>query len=296
MRCPKCGAFIRDDSKFCNYCGEILNTRESAARPIITSRPREEIFDVATTVRRDLSPDMPKEVRRPVVIAAIIAATVLLAAVSLIVFTAMRRNQRTVVNVVTSPIETESTVPTTEAPPVTEETEPEPHSIEDVTKTDAASSETPAESGGSEPPEETGAPETEPFDPYETEEGGLVFRVEPGKAVLLKSGNEDAVVYVPAEIDGQPVRAVAEEAFIGQLTLQRVCLREGVRSIGARAFKECLNLKEVVIPDSVSEIGEDAFLNADFTIVSHTNTYAYEYAGRTGYDWREGDALTETGE
>jgi hypothetical protein len=53
--------------------------------------------------------------------------------------------------------------------------------------------------------------------------------------------------------------AVADEAFSGLESLERVTIPAGVRTIGARAFHACRNLAEAALPDSVESIGDEAF-------------------------------------
>lgn len=73
---------------------------------------------------------------------------------------------------------------------------------------------------------------------------------------------EAQVISIPAEIDGIPVKAIGDNAFIGrgkEIKLRRVTVPEGVERIGKNAFQgnEILSIS---LPESLQEIGEGAFM------------------------------------
>ena len=57
MRCPRCGAVLRDDAEQCGFCGEKIVPAVSFEKPIIENRPRDEAFDVENTVQ----PEVPQQ-------------------------------------------------------------------------------------------------------------------------------------------------------------------------------------------------------------------------------------------
>lgn len=68
-------------------------------------------------------------------------------------------------------------------------------------------------------------------------------------------------ITIPAEIDGLPVTAIADEAFIadsaygGCPTLNSITVPEGVTTIGNRAFSCCQDLTYVSLPSTVTSVG-----------------------------------------
>ncbi len=58
---------------------------------------------------------------------------------------------------------------------------------------------------------------------------------------------------------GEHVKSIGEEAFSGCSSLGAVRIPEGVTEIGARAFSGCSSLVTARIPESVTEIGDGAF-------------------------------------
>mgnify|MGYP002236656923 CR=1 FL=1 len=64
---------------------------------------------------------------------------------------------------------------------------------------------------------------------------------------------------IPAEIDGSPVTAVGDSAFLKQQKLQTVSLPDSVQSIGTQAFSGCINLQEITVPAGTQSVGNSAF-------------------------------------
>ncbi len=64
---------------------------------------------------------------------------------------------------------------------------------------------------------------------------------------------------IPAEINGLPVTAIAENAFLECSGLTSVTIPDSIESIGESAFWYCSGLKSVKIPAGVKNIGGDAF-------------------------------------
>lgn len=52
---------------------------------------------------------------------------------------------------------------------------------------------------------------------------------------------------------------IADNAFMGCVSLVKITLPEQVTAIGVSAFNGCTNLKKITVPDSVTSIGEGAF-------------------------------------
>ena len=75
--------------------------------------------------------------------------------------------------------------------------------------------------------------------------------------------NDITELVIPAEIDGVPVKSIANEAFQQYTDLVSVSIADGVTSIGDFAFWGCSGLTSVTLPDSIENIGKAAFSNSD---------------------------------
>lgn len=75
--------------------------------------------------------------------------------------------------------------------------------------------------------------------------------------------NDITELVIPAEIDGVPVKSIANEAFQQYADLVSVSIADGVTSIGDFAFWNCSGLTSITLPDSIENIGEAAFSNSD---------------------------------
>lgn len=64
---------------------------------------------------------------------------------------------------------------------------------------------------------------------------------------------------IPSRIDGRPVTAIGNGAFMGCEGLTSVTIPDSVTAIGATAFAGCTSLTAIEIPDSVTTIGALAF-------------------------------------
>ena len=64
---------------------------------------------------------------------------------------------------------------------------------------------------------------------------------------------------VPATLDGKPVVAIGEGAFLGCRQLTSVTIQKGVTSLGSKAFSGCTRLTTIVLPEGVTAIREKAF-------------------------------------
>ncbi|MBR2912446.1 MAG: leucine-rich repeat protein, partial [Oscillospiraceae bacterium] len=74
--------------------------------------------------------------------------------------------------------------------------------------------------------------------------------------------NDITELVIPAEIDGVPVKSIANKAFQQYTDLVSVSIADGVTSIGDFAFWNCSGLTSITLPDSIENIGEAAFSNS----------------------------------
>ncbi len=307
MRCQKCGAYIRDDSVFCNYCGQKIflhvpkredDLKEEAVRP------RDENFDAApTTPKAEAERKLPQK-QRPWVIALIILAGAIFAVLAVLVYQIQKKNQRIIINPQATPENTQSASRTEredftwEEPsdplPTESPEEPTAEDTESPEETDSPaeefSSESDTDSENTENPEdgdtedtqaaETDDTETEPDAPIpegvEIEYGGMIYLISDGAATLQKCYSDDEVIELPDTIEGVPLTAIGEAAFANCDHLIAIDIPEGVVSFGPYAFTYCRNLRAVVIPGSMTELGEHCFDNAGIPVFIVTD-------GSTGY-------------
>jgi len=82
------------------------------------------------------------------------------------------------------------------------------------------------------------------------------YIIENGAAVITGYGGfEPKVLEIPAELDGIPVRAIGDAAFLNFEKITKVIIPENVEEIRARAFSGCWNLKEIILPSTLKTIG-----------------------------------------
>ncbi len=286
MRCPRCGAVLRDDAEQCGFCGEKIVPAVSFEKPIIENRPRDEAFDVENTVQPEVPQQQQNHDQNPIVIAIIILSGVLLAAVGVLLFYAFKNSQRAIINVNTTATE-EALQPSTTPPatvPDPSETADEGHA-QDAQETEPA-----GEDAGSHDAASGAVIQTVSYDDRENE--GIIYRFSGNQAIVLKCQSGEERIEIPDSVDGMPVIGISEDAFNGCTHLKYIDLPEGIAWIGARAFMNCTNLREIVMPDTLVTIGNETFNYCPlFTIVSHETAYGHTYAEYHNLNWLEGESL-----
>ena len=73
--------------------------------------------------------------------------------------------------------------------------------------------------------------------------------------------SDEIALVIPSEVDGYPVTAIGDNAFMQQTTLTSVVIPEGVRSIGSKAFSACDGITSIRLPSTLESIGSRAFSN-----------------------------------
>lgn len=94
---------------------------------------------------------------------------------------------------------------------------------------------------------------------YSSQTPFLYIKNDDGTIAISGYTGSDAVLEVPATVDGFQVTAIGDHAFEANWDLEEVILPEGITYIGESAFMDCGSLKTVKIPESVSTIRRAAF-------------------------------------
>lgn len=91
----------------------------------------------------------------------------------------------------------------------------------------------------------------------------VVTGFDKANAQKLSETDELYLVNIPAEIDGKPVGAIAENAFENEEAIYKVYMKNSVKSIGSHAFTNTANLSYVEIqPGGLETVASYAFANA----------------------------------
>lgn len=88
---------------------------------------------------------------------------------------------------------------------------------------------------------------------------GLEYALRSDYAEIVRYNEDEARITVPEELEGKPVRVIAEGAFSGKSVLSSVNLPDTVTEIGDGAFKGSIRLTKVTLPSGAIKIGRDAF-------------------------------------
>ncbi len=80
-----------------------------------------------------------------------------------------------------------------------------------------------------------------------------------GTAEITRYVGEAQELEVPAELDGNCVISVGQEAFAHCYSLTTIWIPEGVTEIGDRAFYGCESLVNIFMHSGVTRIGNEAF-------------------------------------
>ena len=81
----------------------------------------------------------------------------------------------------------------------------------------------------------------------------------------------------------EAVKIIEEEAFYGDMSIEKVVVPEGATEIGSKAFADS-SLREIDLPDTLTTIANDSFEGcADLTVTAPKDSYAYVWAKYKGY-------------
>lgn len=110
------------------------------------------------------------------------------------------------------------------------------------------------------------APEADPLD-Y------LSYTVENGEVTITGYTGTISDYVIPATIEGCPVTAIGNRAFMGNTLFTSVVVPEGVKTIGQYAFSGCAALEKISLPMSLTSVYSRAFGGCDaLTTVEYAGT------------------------
>jgi hypothetical protein len=90
-------------------------------------------------------------------------------------------------------------------------------------------------------------------------EGGNLYALGAGEAILWRYGGADASAVIPNRVNGYLVTQIGDCAFAYNKTLKSVAMSNSVVSVGDRAFIGCEKLNDITMPDNLAEIGVETF-------------------------------------
>jgi len=88
---------------------------------------------------------------------------------------------------------------------------------------------------------------------------GFCYTESGGEITITDYAGSGTDIDIPAEINGNPVLSIGDDAFSYCENLTSVTIPDSVTSIAEYAFASCTSLTSIKIPDSVTSIGDSAF-------------------------------------
>ena len=86
-------------------------------------------------------------------------------------------------------------------------------------------------------------------------EGMMLVSYRPG----ILPGEAAEQIRLPETVDGLPLVAIGDKAFLNNRKLETITIPDGVRHIGSYAFKGCSALKTITLPEKLETLGGEAF-------------------------------------
>lgn len=128
----------------------------------------------------------------------------------------------------------------------------------------------------------------------ETPQGTIGYAVEGGQWIrIIDYSGTDTEVWVPEEIEGLLVKAMAKKTFLSRKQLRKVILPETIEEIGDWAFAYCTNLEYVWLPRKGMKLGSRIFMECP----NIKRIYAYEPGmGRGSIGRRQTNGKSEEGQ
>ncbi|MBR6967055.1 MAG: leucine-rich repeat protein [Ruminococcus sp.] len=132
-----------------------------------------------------------------------------------------------------------------------------------------------------------------PADRAYADDNGLTleYTVKDKEVYITGCTGSDAILIIPAELEGMPVTSVSENAFAGNTDIAICVVPDTVKSIGARAFSACPALSTVTLGSGVAEIGDYAFTACPSLSYIDVNKNNPTYSSANGCLCENGDTL-----
>ncbi len=94
-----------------------------------------------------------------------------------------------------------------------------------------------------------------------TGDSGVSYKVSDDGTYLIITGYDEQfpAVNIESEIDGLPVKEIAESAFQNCSVIYSITIPDSVEKIGEKAFRDCANLVSVKLPSGLKELPFEAF-------------------------------------
>ena len=99
------------------------------------------------------------------------------------------------------------------------------------------------------------------FTPVSAARSGVTYKVsDDGTYIIITGyGEQFPTLNIESEIDGLPVKEIAESAFQNNKYIFNVTIPDTVEKIGESAFRNCSNLLSVTLPTTLKELPFDCF-------------------------------------
>lgn len=93
---------------------------------------------------------------------------------------------------------------------------------------------------------------------------GFTYEIVDEKIVITGYGGTASTITIPAEIDGQQVVKIGDNAFKDNETITSITISDGIEDIGTSAFENCTNLATISLPTTITHMGEKAIYNTAY--------------------------------
>lgn len=115
--------------------------------------------------------------------------------------------------------------------------------------------------------------------PKEAKIDDVLYRLGKDEATLISGKEAKGIIKLPSQIEGLPLRKIAQDAFLENKALESIALPTTVVEIGERAFKACAALKEVKLNEGLKSIKERAFQGCESLIKANLPKSLTELGG-----------------
>ena len=128
---------------------------------------------------------------------------------------------------------------------------------------------------------------SKPYEPEVRQNSDFIYQIEQdGSASIIQAFFDNDAVFVPADIEGYPVKRIMTDAY-NCLEVLLIFVPENVEKIEKNGFLNCLTVRELTIPASCNAAeGFDQLDNLQIINITEGNGKMTEYASRQEVPWR----------